>query len=201
MSGVIEKPAIYPSLEGRSVFITGGGSGIGESLVEHFCRQGAKVLSRCRHRRGRSRAGSGRIARQGHAAPHFHPVRPARHRRAARGRCRGAGSVTGRSACWSTMPAMTTATRPRRHRRLLGRPHAGEPAASVLRRAGGAAADARRRRRLDHQFRLDHLAGGRRRLSRLCDGQGGDQRHDPRACAGAGTGEDPGQLRAPRLGA
>src|SRR5205814_9758525 len=25
------------------VFITGGGSGIGESVVEHFCRQGAKV--------------------------------------------------------------------------------------------------------------------------------------------------------------
>ena len=43
MSGEIEKPARYPSLEGRSVFITGGGSGIGASLVEHFCRQGAKV--------------------------------------------------------------------------------------------------------------------------------------------------------------
>ena len=43
MQGAIDKPAIYPSLQGRSVFITGGGSGIGESLVEHFCRQGAKV--------------------------------------------------------------------------------------------------------------------------------------------------------------
>ena len=43
MHGVIEKPAIFPSLEGRCVFITGGGSGIGESLVEHFCQQGAKV--------------------------------------------------------------------------------------------------------------------------------------------------------------
>jgi NAD(P)-dependent dehydrogenase (short-subunit alcohol dehydrogenase family) len=43
MQGLIDKPARYPSLEGRVVFITGGGSGIGESLVEHFCDQGAKV--------------------------------------------------------------------------------------------------------------------------------------------------------------
>ncbi|MFO0991447.1 MAG: SDR family oxidoreductase [Hyphomicrobiales bacterium] len=43
MQGAIDQPAIYPSLKGRSVFITGGGSGIGESLVEHFSRQGAKV--------------------------------------------------------------------------------------------------------------------------------------------------------------
>ncbi len=43
MNGLIEKPAMFPSLEGRSVFITGGGSGIGECLVEHFCQQGAKV--------------------------------------------------------------------------------------------------------------------------------------------------------------
>lgn len=35
--------ARYPSLEGRSVFISGGGSGIGESLVRHFCRQGSRV--------------------------------------------------------------------------------------------------------------------------------------------------------------
>jgi NAD(P)-dependent dehydrogenase (short-subunit alcohol dehydrogenase family) len=35
--------AIYPSLQGRSVFITGGGSGIGASLVRHFAAQGSKV--------------------------------------------------------------------------------------------------------------------------------------------------------------
>jgi len=33
----------YPSLEDRNVFISGGGSGIGASLVEHFCVQGARV--------------------------------------------------------------------------------------------------------------------------------------------------------------
>src|SRR4051812_13870611 len=41
----IEQPryASYPSLTGRSVFITGGGSGIGESLVRHFSDQGSRV--------------------------------------------------------------------------------------------------------------------------------------------------------------
>ena len=34
---------IYPDLDGRSVFITGGGSGIGAALTEGFLRQGAKV--------------------------------------------------------------------------------------------------------------------------------------------------------------
>ncbi|MGB3877155.1 MAG: SDR family oxidoreductase [Shinella zoogloeoides] len=35
--------AIYPDLEGASVFITGGGSGIGAALTEGFLRQGARV--------------------------------------------------------------------------------------------------------------------------------------------------------------
>ena len=35
----------YPDLEGASVFITGGGSGIGAALTEGFLRQGAKVAS------------------------------------------------------------------------------------------------------------------------------------------------------------
>ena len=35
--------ARYPSLAGRAVFITGGASGIGASLVEHFCDQGSRV--------------------------------------------------------------------------------------------------------------------------------------------------------------
>lgn len=35
--------ANYPSLSGRGVLITGGASGIGASLVEHFARQGARV--------------------------------------------------------------------------------------------------------------------------------------------------------------
>jgi NAD(P)-dependent dehydrogenase (short-subunit alcohol dehydrogenase family) len=35
--------ASYPSLKDRAVFVSGGGSGIGASIVEHFAGQGAKV--------------------------------------------------------------------------------------------------------------------------------------------------------------
>ena len=35
--------AIYPSLRGRAVLVTGGATGIGESIVRHFARQGARV--------------------------------------------------------------------------------------------------------------------------------------------------------------
>ena len=35
--------ATYPSLKNRAVLVTGGASGIGASIVEHFARQGARV--------------------------------------------------------------------------------------------------------------------------------------------------------------
>ncbi len=35
--------ASYPSLRDRTVFVSGGGSGIGASIVEHFAEQGSKV--------------------------------------------------------------------------------------------------------------------------------------------------------------
>jgi len=36
--------ARYPSLQGRVVLITGGATGIGESIVTHFARQGSRVV-------------------------------------------------------------------------------------------------------------------------------------------------------------
>ena len=35
--------ASYPSLKDKVVFVSGGGSGIGASIVEHFCEQGSVV--------------------------------------------------------------------------------------------------------------------------------------------------------------
>lgn len=39
----LEDIATYPSLEDRVTLITGGGSGIGASMVERFCEQGSRV--------------------------------------------------------------------------------------------------------------------------------------------------------------
>jgi len=38
-----DRRALYPSLKGKRVLITGGASGIGGGLVHEFCRQGADV--------------------------------------------------------------------------------------------------------------------------------------------------------------
>lgn len=63
--------AIYPSLAGLAVFVTGGGSGIGASLVEHFCAQGANV-SFVDIAEEPSRALVESISARGYPAPVFH---------------------------------------------------------------------------------------------------------------------------------
>lgn len=39
----VDGKAIYPSLEGRKVIVSGGASGIGEGIIDGFVRQGAEV--------------------------------------------------------------------------------------------------------------------------------------------------------------
>jgi NAD(P)-dependent dehydrogenase (short-subunit alcohol dehydrogenase family) len=64
--------ATYPSLNNRVVFVTGGGGGIGASIVEHFCQQGARVGFVDIDEAG-SRAVVEQVAAAGHAKPLFVP--------------------------------------------------------------------------------------------------------------------------------
>lgn len=43
VTGPVRQTANYPSLAGKRVIVSGGGSGIGEGIVEGFARQGAAV--------------------------------------------------------------------------------------------------------------------------------------------------------------
>lgn len=72
MKGDIDNGAVYPSLKDRVVFISGGGSGIGESLVEHFSAQGARVTF-VDLAGAPSHALVARIAAKGRRAPDFIP--------------------------------------------------------------------------------------------------------------------------------
>jgi NAD(P)-dependent dehydrogenase (short-subunit alcohol dehydrogenase family) len=72
MNTHINNYARYPSLVGRSVLITGGAAGIGESLVRHFCTQGGKVAF-VDIAEDASRALSAEIAADGVEAPLFIP--------------------------------------------------------------------------------------------------------------------------------
>lgn len=64
--------AIYPSLAGKRVFISGGGSGIGEGLVEGFVAQGARVAF-CDIMADAGHAVVDRLAPDADHAPIFYP--------------------------------------------------------------------------------------------------------------------------------
>jgi NAD(P)-dependent dehydrogenase (short-subunit alcohol dehydrogenase family) len=63
--------ALYPSLKGKKVFISGGGSGIGEGLVEGFVAQGAHVAF-CDIVEQESLALVERLEKSADFAPSFH---------------------------------------------------------------------------------------------------------------------------------
>jgi NAD(P)-dependent dehydrogenase (short-subunit alcohol dehydrogenase family) len=64
--------AIYPSLRDRAVFITGGATGIGASLVGHFAAQGARVAF-LDIAEAEGRALCDHLAAEGRTRPHFIP--------------------------------------------------------------------------------------------------------------------------------
>ena len=64
--------AIYPSLAGKRIFVSGGGSGIGEGLVEAFVAQGAKVAF-CDIMEEAGRALTDRLGANAAHAPIFYP--------------------------------------------------------------------------------------------------------------------------------
>jgi NAD(P)-dependent dehydrogenase (short-subunit alcohol dehydrogenase family) len=64
--------ASYPSLSDRVVFVTGGASGIGASIVEHFCAQGSRVAF-VDVERGAAEALVAGVAARGDPAPLFLP--------------------------------------------------------------------------------------------------------------------------------
>jgi NAD(P)-dependent dehydrogenase (short-subunit alcohol dehydrogenase family) len=61
---------IYPSLRDRAVFVSGGASGIGASIVEHFAAQGSRVAF-VDIQDGPAEALVARLAAAGHPAPRF----------------------------------------------------------------------------------------------------------------------------------
>jgi len=62
--------ASYPSLKDRAVLVSGGGSGIGASIVEHFAAEGAKV-GFVDIDEAASKALGAKISAAGHPAPMF----------------------------------------------------------------------------------------------------------------------------------
>jgi D-xylose 1-dehydrogenase len=61
---------LYPSLKNKTVFVSGGSSGIGAELVKAFCAQGARVAFNGT-KEGGGEAVITEVQQAGHAAPHY----------------------------------------------------------------------------------------------------------------------------------
>ena len=174
--------ARYPDLAGRTVFVTGGGSGIGAAFVRAFAGQGCQRRLR-RHRR-RALARPGRRASRPPASISSTATSATSPRSSARSppRRRRSGPITVlvNNAARDDRHAMMDVTR-----RVLGREPGGQPAPPGVRDAGGRPDDGGGGRRLDHQPRLDFVDARAPGDGGLHDGEGGDRRPDARARARA----------------
>ncbi len=175
MTKPVANAAIYPSIAGKKVIVSGGALG---------------------HRRGASSRPSCARARRWPSSM-CSTIRRKRWSSGSPTRRSARSSSIATFATRSTMPARSAvgsrAARPvrragqqRRQRRpargrgsdarVLGRADGGEPQAPLLRRPGRGPGDEGGRQRLDHQPRLDLVAPRARGPDRVPDRQGGDRR-------------------------
>ena len=141
--------ARYPDLAGRTVFVSGGGSGIGAAFVRAFAGQGCNVAFV-----DIAEAPSRALATELGSSVAYWPcdVRDIGALKSAI--ADAAQGLRSDPRTRQQRGARRSAQVRRRDSRILGREPGRQPAASILRRAGGGAADAGRGRRLDHQSRL-----------------------------------------------
>jgi NAD(P)-dependent dehydrogenase (short-subunit alcohol dehydrogenase family) len=177
--------ASYPSLSGRTVFVSGGGSGIGASIVEHFAEQGARV-GFVDIDEAASKALVEKIEARRLAVPMFVPcdIRDvAAYQRAIEGVAAKLGTIT---------VLVNNAARDDRHTLaqvtpgLLGRAHRGQPAPRLLRHPDGGSGDEKGGWRLDRELQLGQLPHDDAESLRLPGGQGRGDRHDARPRARPG---------------
>ena len=173
--------AIYPDLEGKVVIITGGGSGIGESIVQPFARQKAKVGFLDINARGLAEVGRATWPR---------PARPSHFEHCDLTDIAALRAAIGRIRARRSGPVdvlVNNAAHDERHRTedvtprywdgriAVNLKHQFFCAQAVLRGHEGG------RARRHHQFRLDLLDGRPGRHGRLHGGQVGRARPHPLA--------------------
>ena len=191
--------ATYPSLQGKVVYISGGTTGIGAQVVEHFAAQGARVGFIGRNEAAAA-AGHRRLCEERLAGAHVPARRRDRHRRPARLDRGDGGRPRPDQRARQQRRQRSAAHDGRGHARILGRAHARQPAAPVLRHPGGRGGHARGRRRLDHQPRLDLVDAEGARHAGLHDRQGGDPGPDANHSSIPRPRQHPGPTRWCRVG-
>ena len=141
---------IYPSLRDRAVLVTGGATGIGESLVRHFARQGSRVaFLDIQDEPARELVDS--LTDEGCPTPLYSPLRPDRRR----GPARPPSTAVLSDFRWPRRARQQCRQRPaplhrRSHARILGPLDGRQSASSVLLHSGRPARHARAAARLDH---------------------------------------------------